>query len=450
MRGVTSDTAGVATIVDAFCALINEILTCLLIGVVLICLNPLLAIGLIAMAGMTAFLMVIGLRRRIAECGKECRDAFAERYQHAYQSVGGIKDVHVMQRQEAFLSKFVMSASKACENNTQYLCIAKMPSRMIEVVFISSLIMLVYVCMGTTGNAVGMIAQFGTLAVAAVRILPSISNIANSMNSLVYNRLTLEAACANIHTSKKEIEVLEGQKKEDISAERYYLEKVIEIRYISWKYAEDKPYVLDKLNLTISKGESIALIGESGAGKTTLVDILLGLFNPQEGEILVDGKNIFSMPIIWAKMIGYVPQTVFLLDDTIRNNILFGIPESDQSEEKIWDALEKAQLKSLVESMPEGLDTILGERGVKISGGQRQRIAIARAMYYNPDILVLDEATSALDSDTEKAVMESIDALQGVKTLIIVAHRLTTIKKCDKIYEIAKGKAHLRNKEELF
>ena len=450
MRGITGDTAGVATIVDAFSTLINEVLTCILIGIVLIWLNPLLAIGLIAIAGITALIMVIGLRKRIGECGRLCRDAFAERYQHAYQAIGGIKDVHVMQRQDAFLDKFILSADKACENNTQYLCMAKMPSRMIEVVFISSLILLVYVCLGVSGNTTSMIAQFGTLAVAAVRILPSISNIANAMNSLVYNRLTLEAACTNINASKKEITMLEDSKRNDGEEKIAHLTKGIEFRKISWKYNKDGSNIIKELSLSIDKGESVALIGESGAGKTTLVDILLGLFRPQSGEILADGKNIFEMPITWAKMIGYVPQTVFLLDDTIRNNILFGVPEEECSEEKIWAALQKAQLKSLVESMPDGLDTILGERGVKISGGQRQRIAIARALYYNPDILVFDEATSALDSDTERAVMESIDALQGIKTLIIVAHRLTTIKKCDKIYEIVNGKAVLKDKAEVF
>ena len=448
MRGITGDTAGVATIVDAFSTLINEVLTCVLIGIVLVWLNPLLAIGLIAIAGITALIMVVGLRKRIAECGKHCRDAFAERYQNAYQAIGGIKDVHVMQRQEAFLEKFIMSAEKACKNNTQYLCMAKMPSRMIEVVFISSLILLVYICLGVSGSSTSMIAQFGTLAVAAVRILPSISNIANAMNSLVYNRLTLESACTNINTSKKDIELLEKSSVEEMGDVR--LLQGIEFSNINWKYNEEGVNIIKDLSFCISKGESVALIGESGAGKTTLVDILLGLFRPQSGEVLADGKNVFDMPVAWAKMIGYVPQTVFLLDDTIRNNILFGIPEEDYSEEKIWEALQKAQLKSLVETMPDGLDTVLGERGVKISGGQRQRIAIARALYYDPDILVFDEATSALDSETERAVMEAIDALQGIKTLIIVAHRLTTIRKCDKIYEIIDGKAVLQNKEIVF
>ena len=185
----------------------------------------------------------------------------------------------------------------------------------------------------------------------------------------------------------------------------------------------------------------------SGAGKTTLADIILGLYIPQEGTVTVDGVSIYDIPQDWSRIVGYVPQSVYLLDDTIRNNILFG--EKQMDDKKIWDALKQAQLYDFVKTLPDGLNTIVGERGIKFSGGQRQRIAIARALYYNPDILVLDEATSALDNETEEALMESIEALQGLKTLIIIAHRLSTIRNCDKIYEVKDGKIELRNKEEI-
>ena len=206
----------------------------------------------------------------------------------------------------------------------------------------------------------------------------------------------------------------------------------------------------EAFTFTVYKGESIAFIGASGAGKTTLSDIILGLLQPAKGTVEMDGIDVYTIPMQWAHIVGYVPQAIFLMDDTVRNNIAFGLPVDKIEDTYIWDALEKAQLKDFIEKLPYGLDTIVGERGVKFSGGQRQRIAIARALYNKPEILVLDEATAALDNETETAVMESIDALQGQITMIIVAHRLTTIRNCDRIYEIKDGMAVERSKEEVF
>lgn len=446
MRGITGDTAGVATVVDSYCNLFNEVITCLLIGAVLVTMNPYLAICLLLLAGLTALIMVLGLRKRISECGVECRQAFAKRYQHAYQAVNGIKEINVMKRQDNFLQYFDEASKTACRYNTKYLWVAKLPSRIIETIFISGLIVLVLFSMKTVDNTVMLVAQFGTLAMASVRILPSISNIANAMNTLIYQRPALESAYENILGQREQLRQYE---KRDVNAieKEVSFSNEISVENIQWRYEKGLSDVLKDLSMEIKPGEAIGLIGESGAGKTTLVDIILGLFEPQEGTIKVDGKNIFDISTGWHKLIGYVPQNVFLIDDTVRNNILFGIDEKEVDEARVWRAIEQAQLKEFVEKLPQGLDTILGERGVKISGGQRQRIAIARALYYDPEVLVLDEATSALDNETESAIMEAINMLQGEKTLIIVAHRLTTIEKCDKVYEIKDGKAILKNKQ---
>ena len=225
----------------------------------------------------------------------------------------------------------------------------------------------------------------------------------------------------------------------------------IEIRDVVWQYEGTEKKVLKGVNLIIKKGQSVAFIGQSGAGKTTLADIILGLLYPQQGKVLLDGEHdIHQIPTQWSKLIAFVPQTVYLMDDTIRNNVAFGVDEKEIVDEQIWSVLEQAQLKDFVEELPDGLDTLIGERGVRFSGGQRQRIAIARALYTNPDILILDEATSALDNETETAVMEAIERLQGHKTLIIIAHRLTTVKKCDMIYEIKNGVANAVDKRKLF
>ena len=205
--------------------------------------------------------------------------------------------------------------------------------------------------------------------------------------------------------------------------------------------------MISGVSLRVEKGQSVAFIGPSGSGKTTMSDIILSLLKPQKGAILMDGIDIEDLGEEWSKIIGYVPQSVYIVDDTIKHNIAFG--EDSIDEEQVWRALEIAQLDDFVKSLPEGINTVVGERGVRFSGGQRQRLAIARALYRNPEILILDEATAALDNETEKEVMKAIEALQGYKTMIIVAHRLTTIRNCDKIYEIKNGEAVERQKRDV-
>ena len=205
----------------------------------------------------------------------------------------------------------------------------------------------------------------------------------------------------------------------------------------------------DYVDLAIQKGQTVALIGESGAGKTTMADIILGLLPPQYGKIKADGMDIFKNMDQWHRDIGYIPQTIYLSDDTIRNNVAFGVYEDEINDEAVIESLKKAQLYEFIEGLSDGIETMVGDRGVRLSGGQRQRIGIARALYHNPEILVLDEATSALDNETEAAVMEAIECLRGEKTMIIIAHRLTTIQNADVIYEIVDGKAEKRTKEQV-
>ncbi len=218
---------------------------------------------------------------------------------------------------------------------------------------------------------------------------------------------------------------------------------------ICYHYPDSKENVINYASFVIKKGQTIALIGESGAGKSTMADIILGLLTPQYGKIKADQLDIFKNMDIWHHSIGYIPQTIYLSDDTIRNNVAFGIEEDRIDNEAVESALKKAQIWSFVEGLPEGLDTFVGDRGVRLSGGQRQRIGIARALYHDPEILILDEATSALDNDTESAVMEAIENLHGEKTMIIIAHRLTTIRNADVIYEVENGEVKRKEKQEV-
>ncbi len=441
IRGVTSDNAAVATTVDSFSTLFNEGLTCFMLGIMLIIINPIMALGVMILAGGLVLTMITVLKKKVSIYAERARAAFADRYRYTYESVNGIKEIEVMKRQDSFLAKFGNASSIAAENNTNYLWIAMLPSRLTETIFISGLVIIVIVAFVFANDMSMIAAQLSALGVAAIRILPSVSNISNAMNSLVFQRPALESAYDNLIREKiKDIDT-KANDSDDRKETKVVFQENLNIHNISWKYKDNLPNILEGLSMTIKKGESVGLIGESGAGKTTLADIILGLFVPQKGSVTVDGRSIFDDATNWHKMIGYVPQSVFLIDDTIRNNILFGIDEKDADEEQIERAIRQAQLSDFVTKQELGLDTVLGERGIKISGGQRQRIAIARALYYDPDVLVLDEATSALDNDTEAAVIEAINALQGQKTLIIVAHRLTTIEKCDTVYEIKEGKA---------
>lgn len=453
LRNIINDITNVAIVLDSYSSLFAEGLTCLFIVFFLISMNPFLAFSLMGVTVLAAMGIVLCFKKKTGECGEKTREAFSERYQCVYQTVTGVKEITVMQRRENFVKQFAQASEKACRYNTSYLCIQKAPNRLIETVFIGSMLLLVCVNVKGGNVSVDYISSLGTMAVAAVRILPSITNLTNSMNSLVFSRIALDEAYQNITAAgwKKEgNEIIQETDISHISDQRTLaFNEGVFIEHIKWQYKENLPWVIDDLSLKIRKGEAIAFIGESGAGKTTLSDIILGLLQPQAGSVKVDNTDIFDVLPQWAKIVGYVPQSVFLLDDTIRNNIAFGLSEEEIDDRMIWRALEQAQIKTMVENLEKGLDTVVGERGIKFSGGQRQRIAIARALYYNPDILVLDEATSALDSETEEAVMEAIDALQGIKTIIIVAHRLTTIQKCDKIYEIKNGKAYFVDKNRM-
>jgi len=444
VRSVHSDISGVASVVDAFSGLSCELFTTLLIGLFLIRINPVMAIILLLLSGLTSMGVVEIFKKKVNTSGVACRNAFQKKIQYIQQSEEGIKDIIVKQKYKYFMDHFCRYSQEACQHNTVYLTISKMPNRIVEVIFITGLLITAVFCIGRGGDASMYVTQLGTFAVAATRILPAISNIAVHMNNLIYFRPTVEATCVSLRNQQQDKEQMVECRDIPVFREK------ISIQNIYWRYAADADYILENVSLDISRGEAIALIGASGSGKTTLADIILGLLKPMQGTITVDGRDICENRSMWSQMVGYVPQSLFLLDDTIRNNIAFGVPEEEIEDDKIWMALEEAQLKDMVACFPEGINTNLGEQGIKISGGQRQRIAIARALYFDPDILVLDEATSALDTEVESAVMESVDALHGRKTLIIVAHRLSTIRKCDRIYEVVDKRLVLKSREDVF
>ena len=452
IRTLSTDVFGVLEILQNGFRFFSEFFTVVLIGIFTISVDAVMALQILLIAGLCFFGITFFFKNRLSKIGAKQRDANVERTKCAYQAVNGYKEVQVMQRADCFVEAYEEAYEGQRKLEVSFETISALPERLIETVCIIGLILVVCLRLASGVAVEEFVPKLSVFAVAAFRILPSVSRMTGYLNNVVYCRPTAEAVSDELHAVEEYRQIIDRQINKEVeeqSDEEYSFRDKVEVRNIRWKYPRSDKYVLQDVSITIEKGDSVALIGASGAGKTTLADVILGLLHPEGGAVSVDGIGIETIPRKWSRLIGYVPQVVFLVDDTIRNNIAFGLRQEEINDEMVWSALEQAQLKEFVQGLPNELNTIVGERGVKFSGGQRQRIAIARALYYNPDILVLDEATSALDNETESAVMESIEALQGHKTLIIVAHRLTTIRKCNKIYEITDGHAILREKEEV-
>jgi len=452
LRGINNDVGGVYSILLNIFTILNECVKIVMIGIFLLITDWMITLCSLSLAIVCFVFIVTVFKRRIKVAGKEMRRATADKTKVSYEAINGIKEISVMDRREMFVSRFRKCSEVEKKSKVTDGVLSSSPDRIIEAVCMGGFMLIVCFKVMSDDNFEVFIPVIGTFAIGAFKILPSFSKISSRINNVVYYIECIKN-CYDMFIEADALEVKEQKRidevKEKIELRDIKFREVLSLQNITWKYDTAKGAVIRNLSLDIHRGESVAFIGASGAGKTTVSDIILGLYEPQEGSVTIDGIDIYSIPHEWSHIIGYVPQAVYMIDDSIRRNVAFGLPDEEIDDNKVWEALDKAQLKEFTESLPNGLDTILGERGVKFSGGQRQRVAIARALYEDPDILVLDEATSALDGDTEDAVMEAIEALQGVKTLIIVAHRLSTIRNCDKIYEIGEGVATLRDKREV-
>lgn len=431
--------------------LLAEIVTIAFICIYIMISDVIMAICVVALASVCLLMVVFGCQKWVKKCGEIYYKYAAVINKALLQTFQGIKEILVMQRQEYFIESYRDNYQKQQKGYIGQAVALESPTYIIEAVCVGGMIVAVCLKAIDTESAATLVPQLASFAVAAFRILPSLGRISNNFNQFIsylpgindtYNNFKeVRSGDVNSNTNTQR-EVTMGK---TLSG---FTDKV-SVENVTWKYPDAESNVLSDISMDIQKGQSVAFVGKSGAGKTTLADAILGLLSPQNGVVKIDGIDIAKIPEGRSKLIGFVPQNVNLLDDTVRRNVAFGIKDEEIDDEKVWKALEQAQLKGVIEECANGLDTEIGERGIHFSGGQRQRFAIARALYNNPDILILDEATSALDTETETAVMEAIDELQGQKTLIIIAHRLTTIKNCDVIYEIANGKAVIRTYEDL-
>ena len=446
-RCLQTDTSQFMSLINSCLQLAVEFVTCLALGVYLFHTSHSITVLIGLLLGLCVFIFFIISKKVSSKLGRQNEFYNAKLFQWINQSLGGIKEVKILQREKYFIDSYRTNYKKVIWGARVNELLAAVPKYIVETVAIVGLVLAIIVkLLFGHGALETFVPQMAVFAVAAFRLLPSVGKINAYVNNVMYTKASLDMIYQDLCEIEKNkpIEVeWEGK------TENWKFMKGVFAEHITYHYPDSDTEVLHDITLEIPKGKTVALIGPSGAGKTTLADIILGLLPPVSGVVRMDDKNIYENLRSWRQKLGYIPQSIYLSDDTIRNNVAFGIYEDQIDDDAIWKALEKAQLKDFVQGLEKGLDTYVGDRGVRLSGGQRQRIGIARALYHDPEILVLDEATSALDSSTEQAVMESIESLQGLKTMVIIAHRLTTIKNADLIYEVVEGKVIQRKKEDI-
>jgi ABC-type multidrug transport system fused ATPase/permease subunit len=417
--------------------LITEIMVMSCIVLLLAIAEPLSSAIAAIFLGISIFGLNRTIRNQMSGQGLIRQEQSGQMVQWVNQSLGGIKETKVLGREKFFLDAFTRSTEAFGKANFLVGLATQLPNLFIDTVLIAAVLLIVIFSL-IQGRAIqSILPMLSLFAIAALRLMPSAKRIISTITTIRYSKDAVDLIYHDLisldPTSTSRSLVKSSQ------TPSHLFQKSIELKDIYYQYPNaSKPSLLG-ISLSITKGQAIAFVGASGSGKTTLIDVLLGLLMPSQGEILVDGKNILTNVASWQQQIGYIPQSIYLSDDTIRNNIAFGLVTDEIKEEHVWAALKAAQLEELVHSLPDQLDTLVGERGIRLSGGQRQRIGIARALYHNPEVIIMDEATAALDNTTEREFMQALEAMSGHKTMIMIAHRLSTVKNCDQLYLIKNG-----------
>ena len=442
-RSITSDVNNMYALILALLQLISE-------GIVFVCLAAASLVADVWMSLTVTALLVVALlvikcilKPIMRKAGEENQEFYSGLYKWIDQSVMGIKEIKIARKEGYFINEYSKCGAGYVSAVQRYNLYNATPRLLIETLAIAGMILYLMIQLLQGTAAADIVPQLGVLAVAAMRLIPCANRINNHLTSISYFEPFFMGVSDNLQEEIRDENVDYNaetyQKKIDV--EKLDVRKEIVLQDITYRYPNSQTLIFDHADMMIPVGKSVGIVGTSGAGKTTIVDILLGLLQLETGSILADGVEVREHYASWLKNIGYIPQTIFMIDSTIRRNVAFGYADEDIDDNKVWEALREAQLDEFVKGLPEGLDTSIGERGIRISGGQRQRIGIARALFEDPEVLVLDEATSALDNETEAAIMDSINRLHGRKTLIIIAHRLQTIEKCDMVYRVEDGKA---------
>ena len=385
-------------------------------------------------------LIILRVNRNLKTRGKLRIEANQMRFKAVSEAFGGIKEIKVMNREPYFLDRYSTYSYRLARLMSWNAVVGQIPRFALEAIAFGGIIVFVLALLLTRENAGQVIPLVSLFAFAGYRLMPALQDLFTSFAQMQFNRAVLDRIYTDFKRKEKDLPT--GTYAKLNKDDAIYLKKEISLNGVSFNYPNTKTPVISNLNLIIPVNSAVAFVGPTGAGKTTLVDIILGLLTPGEGKLLVDGVVINKDNIIkWQKNIGYVPQHIYLSDDTVARNIAFGVADSDIDQNSLEKVARIANIHDFITNeMPEGYNTLVGERGIRLSGGQRQRIGIARALYHDPDVLVFDEATSALDGATEDAVLQAMNNAAELKTLIVIAHRLTTVKNCDKIYMLEKGR----------
>ena len=440
IRTIESDVALAYTYIVSNITLIRESVILISLFILLLVADPLISSFSLLFLGLPILIFYMFYRRTLKSKGAHLQELIGKKFKTINQSLGLIKETKLLNRENFFFSSFFDVTNKAEKINFFSYIMTSTPRLFLEVIALSAVVIVcaLLVFIGRPPDAILPIVSL--FAISAVRLIPGLNIITSSLTTIRFRKPSFDLIVEEIKKLNSSTDIKNFKNTENKNNNKIEFKTEILLKDLSFNYKAENKIAINNISMNIKKGTRVGIIGRSGSGKSTLVDIILGLLEPEKGEILVDGTNISKNKRSWQSYIGYIPQDIYLLDDTIKNNITFGIDKKNINEKLLKDSIKIAQLEKFVETSKNKLDTVVGNRGIKISGGEKQRIGIARALYNNPKILIFDEATSALDIDNENKILDEIYEGIGDKTLIIISHRNNTVKYCDLIYVMEQGK----------